>query len=84
MDETAQIRAEPPRTRFMDMEEAGELKMSEVAELLRDYQRLGRVLENLRIVGEEDAAVAEGEGFVEGKEEGGTAPKAGGGRDEAK
>lgn len=53
-EETAQIRAEPPRSRFMELEDAAELRVGELADLLRDYQRLGRFLEGLRIVGEEE------------------------------
>ena len=55
LEETVQIRAEPPKTRFVDLEDVSELKVGEVAELLKDYQRLARVLENLRIVGEEES-----------------------------
>ncbi|ETN42983.1 uncharacterized protein HMPREF1541_02141 [Cyphellophora europaea CBS 101466] len=68
LDETAQIRAEPPRQKFMALEDAAELRVGEIQELLRDYQRLGRVLENLRIIGEEEqeaavaAAAASGDG----------------------
>ena len=53
--ETAQIRAEPPKQRFMDCRDPRDLKIGEVVELLRDYQRLGKVLEGLRIVGEEES-----------------------------
>ncbi|KAL8687763.1 MAG: hypothetical protein Q9224_005057 [Gallowayella concinna] len=35
----------PPIKRFMDISDAGELKVSEVAELLKDYQRLALTLE---------------------------------------
>lgn len=52
--ETAQIRAEPATPRFMDCKSASELKIGEVEALLRDYQRLGRVLDGLRVVGEEE------------------------------
>ena len=54
LDETAQIKAEPPKPRFVEVEDASELKVGEVADLLRDYQRLARVMENLRIIGEEE------------------------------
>jgi hypothetical protein len=36
---------EPPIQRFLDMEDPGELKMKDVTELLRDYQRLANALQ---------------------------------------
>ncbi|KPI41105.1 Vacuolar protein sorting-associated protein 9b [Cyphellophora attinorum] len=53
--ETAHIRAEPPKARFVNAADADELKISEVDELLKDYQRLAKILDGLRIVGEEEA-----------------------------
>jgi hypothetical protein len=58
-EETAQICAQPPIAKFMEMADAGELRVNEVAELLREYQRIGRLLEGLRVVGEEEAAERE-------------------------
>ena len=40
------------------MGDAGELKLNEVQELLREYQRIARVLEGLRVVGEEEAGMS--------------------------
>ncbi|KAL8755810.1 MAG: hypothetical protein Q9199_003375 [Rusavskia elegans] len=37
----------PPIQRFMDVTDAGELKVSEVTELLKDYQRLAAALKNV-------------------------------------
>ena len=37
----------PPIQRFMDVSDAGELKVSEVTELLKDYQRLAAALKNV-------------------------------------
>ncbi|KAL8738833.1 MAG: hypothetical protein Q9181_000437 [Wetmoreana brouardii] len=37
----------PPIKRFMDVSDVGELKVSEVAELLRDYQRLAAALKDV-------------------------------------
>ena len=53
--EILEIKSQPPHARFLDMEDAGELKVNEVQELLREYQRIARVLEGLRVVGEEEA-----------------------------
>ncbi|KAL8993613.1 MAG: hypothetical protein Q9169_006216 [Polycauliona sp. 2 TL-2023] len=41
------INIAPPVQRFMDVSNAGELKVSEVAELLKDYQRLAGALKNI-------------------------------------
>jgi hypothetical protein len=49
----------------MALEDAEDLKMSEVRELLREYQRVGRVLEGLRVVGEEEAEMARNEEIKE-------------------
>ncbi|KAI9784038.1 MAG: hypothetical protein M1816_001069 [Peltula sp. TS41687] len=40
----------PPITKFMEMENAGDLKISEVLELLRDYRRIAGVLKDLKLV----------------------------------
>jgi hypothetical protein len=53
--ETAHIRAEPPKARFVNATDADGLKIGEVDELLKDYQRLAKILDGLRIVGEEEA-----------------------------
>jgi hypothetical protein len=36
---------EPPIQRFLDVEDSGDLKMKDVAELLQDYQRLAKALQ---------------------------------------
>jgi len=36
---------EPPIQRFLDLEDSGDLKMKDVAELLQDYQRLAKALQ---------------------------------------
>jgi len=46
-DEKAKIRAHPPIAQFMAMTDASELKIGQVPELLKDYQRLARVLGRL-------------------------------------
>lgn len=38
----------PPAARFLEVEDPGDLKISEVAELLKDYRRL---VEELRVRG---------------------------------
>ena len=40
----------PPIRRFIEMDNPGELKINEVLELLRDYQRLAGVLRDLKLV----------------------------------
>lgn len=42
-------RIDPPIQRFMDMTDAGELKLAEVQGLLKDYQRLAKVVRDLRL-----------------------------------
>ena len=56
--EILEIKSQPPNQRFLDMEDIGELKLNEVQELLREYQRIARVLEGLRVVGEEEAGMS--------------------------
>ncbi len=56
--EVLEIRSQPPSQRFMEMRDAGELRLSEVQELLREYQRIARVLDGLRVVGEEEAGMS--------------------------
>jgi hypothetical protein len=41
---------EPPIQRFLDMEDPGELKMKDVTELLRDYQRLANALQGRAVL----------------------------------
>ena len=56
--EILEIKSQPPNARFVEVEDAGELKLNEVQELLREYQRIARVLEGLRVVGEEEAGMS--------------------------
>ena len=56
--EILEIKSQPHNQRYMEMEDAGELKLSEVQELLREYQRIARVLEGLQVVGEEEAGMS--------------------------
>ena len=46
----ATLAAAPPVQRFLDIAEASELKIGDVQELLKDYQRLARVLQRSGIV----------------------------------
>jgi hypothetical protein len=57
-DETAAIRAAPPSARFMALQDVALLKVGELNDLLAEYQRIARVLDGLRVLGEEDVAAA--------------------------
>ena len=56
--EILEIKSQPPNPRFLALEDVNELRLGEVQDLLRDYQRIARVLEGLRVVGEEEAGMA--------------------------
>ena len=56
--EILEIKSQPANPRFLGLEDAGELRLNEVQELLREYQRIARVLEGLRVVGEEEAGMS--------------------------
>jgi hypothetical protein len=45
-----QIKVAPPIKRFMEVSNPGDLKISEVLELLRDYRRLAGALKDLGAV----------------------------------
>ena len=55
--EILEIKSQPPNPRFLSLESAADLRLSEVADLLSEYQRIARVLEGLRVVGEEEAGM---------------------------
>lgn len=40
----------PPIAKFMELQSAGDLKLNEVLELLRDYRRLAGMLKDLGVV----------------------------------
>ncbi|KAI9885814.1 MAG: hypothetical protein M1823_002393 [Watsoniomyces obsoletus] len=46
----------PPIAKFMAMNDPGDLKMSDVAELLRDYQRLATAVQELGLVSDEQSS----------------------------
>jgi hypothetical protein len=52
--EILEIKSQPPNQRFMEMGDVNELRISEVGELLKEFQRVARVLEGLRVMGEEE------------------------------
>jgi hypothetical protein len=56
--ETAAVRANPPSARFMAVQDVAALRVGELNELLAEFQRVGRVLEGLRVLGQEEAAAA--------------------------
>ena len=43
------VMSEPPIQRFLDISTSGDLKMSEVEILLRDYQRLAKVVKDMKL-----------------------------------
>jgi hypothetical protein len=45
------VKISPPIKKFMNLENPGELKISEVMELLRDYRRLAGSLKELKNAG---------------------------------
>ncbi|KAI9871510.1 MAG: hypothetical protein M1830_002804, partial [Pleopsidium flavum] len=47
-DTTREIRMPPPIQRFLEIDGAGDLKMNEITELLDDYRRLARALQDMR------------------------------------
>lgn len=66
--EISTIKAAPPISRFMTVNDASQLKIGDVQDLLSDYQRLARVLGKLVQKAQdeaEDAAEAEGEDEAE-------------------
>ncbi|KAI6251399.1 Vacuolar protein sorting-associated protein 9b [Erysiphe necator] len=44
------IRISPPITKFLELQSAGDMKLNEVKELLRDYKRLASAMKDLGIV----------------------------------
>ena len=44
------VKVAPPIKRFMEVQNPGDLKISEVLELLRDYRRLANALKDLGAV----------------------------------
>lgn len=49
-DESQKTVIAPPIAKFMEMENPGDLKISEILELLRDYRRIAGVLKDLKVV----------------------------------
>ena len=45
-NERSNPRGEPPIHRFLDVEDAGQLKLNEIADLLKDYKRLAGVMKS--------------------------------------
>lgn len=49
------IKARPPHPKFLGLESASDLRVGDVQALLDEFKRVSRVLEGLRVVGEEEA-----------------------------